>query len=738
MGVVRSAFVRAAAVLLAGCLLLAGASGAQPAVTGKPARIYGVEVESSPVRDRLLVFADGFLRPAITEVDAQTLMLAFPGATLDPSTPREVTPDPGGMVNSVTVFETADEPHEVRMTILRSSHVSPSISQRGGQVAIDFPRPVARRPPGAAAPRTLEARWIGMKTTSAIERLSRFLERRVIIDATTLTGTVSIEAPDPITPDEAATLFDAVLLLKNMAAVAGPGGVLKIVPLATFPGPWVETLEGEPGGAALVTLVRLEAVDAELASQALEPLVGKNGFLQVYPPANGILLAGVESRIARIVRVLRELDSEGATRVVIVPLHYADAEQTEDVVLDAFEQERSLRVWSDERTQRLIVRGRHETLERVREFVARIDRPAAGHGEIQVIPIEYADPDQIAKMLEQLAAQSAAAPVVRGAESLAGRQFTVSVHKPTHALVVQADPSTISVIRDLLAEIDRPPDRVRVEVGVTEISLSTDLALSFDGIAPLTSPKNINDLISFVVLDPSGAALSTTPNGSVFGRIARSPILVPIVDPTTGQTLVLPIPRETAVFTANDHEVRSRIIMQPQLLLISGEEDELFVGDNIPVPASTAGATTNPLRTSQSVERRDTGVDLRVTPTVPSEGEIQLELHVKLSALSGTVSTGPTFIERNLEATIRLESGRTAVIGSAQIPTRDETVVGTPFLMDIPFFGWFFRSVKTTERNTYLLITASAVRDHPDAKVLTHWMLQQLSDDEEAVASSAP
>jgi general secretion pathway protein D len=722
-------------VLLAGALLPA-AGGAQPAVTGEPSRIYGIEVEPSPARDRVLVFADGLLRPQLSEVDAGTVMLSFPGSRLDPSAPRRVDPEPGGAVHGVTVFETADEPREVRVTVLRSAGVSPSLSQRGGQVALDFRRPGRVTRPGPAAPlqRTLDARWLDVEIITAIERLARFLDRRVILDEATLTGSVSIEAPDPITRGEAAQLFDALLLLKGLAAVAGPGDALKVLPLATFPGPWVEALDEEPGGAALVTLIHLNEMTPELAAQAVEPLVGKDGLVQVYPPSNALLVAGVKSRLVRITRVLRQLDREGATRVVLIPLHYADAEQTEAAISEAFEGERSFDVWSDERTQRLIVRARHQTIERVREFVARVDRPAVGRGEIQVIPVQYADPEQLAKMLRDLAVQGED-PTVRGAESLAGRDFGVSVHAPTHSLVVQADPSTIAVIRSVVAEIDRLPERVMVEVGVTEVSLATNLALSFDAIVPLVEPKDVTDLVAVAALSPSGNAFTTSPSSSFFGRIARSPILLPIVDPVTGQTSVLPIPRETAVVTADASEVRARLLQRPKLLMASGEEQEIFVGDNIPVPTAAAGGT-NPLRTSQNVERRDAGVDLRVRPTVPEEGPVALDLSLEVSAFSGASAAGPTFIERKLDAVIRLESGRSAVIASAELPRRGRVRTGVPFLMDIPFLGWLFRSDQEMVRNTHLIITLSAVRQHPEAGVLTSWMLQRLSGDESDVAES--
>jgi type II secretory pathway component GspD/PulD (secretin) len=310
-----------------------------------------------------------------------------------------------------------------------------------------------------------------------------------------------------------------------------------------------------------------------------------------------------------------------------------------------------------------------------------------------------------------------------------------------------------------VAEIDRPPRRVEVEVGVTEVLYSNGLVLAFDAIVPLIEPKDARDLVAAAVFNPSvvyGASgtplpsqieqtLRTRPNSSFFGRIARSPIVVQVLDPRVpGQTIEVEIPRETALVTADAQEINTRILLRPRLTLISGEEHEIFAGENLPVPnsASDAGSdptpTGNPLRTSATIERRDVGVSLRVKPTVPEEGPIALEVSIEVSTLSGGRPGGPTFLERTLEARVYLESGRTAVIGTAEGPVTSDVRVGVPFLMDIPILGWLFRTEQRVERKASLLITLSAVRQHPEADELTQWMLDRLGEEPEDLAVVAP
>jgi general secretion pathway protein D len=644
----------------------------------------------------------------------------------------------------VTVSETQGDAPEVRIAIARAPGGSPPrLSQRGGQVALDFPRPV-RPGPGAgagAAERTLPARWLDIQVTEAITRLARFVGARMIFDDT-LRGNVSIDAPEPLTESEAREMIDALLVLKGYASIKGPADAHKVVPLAGAPGPWVTALASRPGEAPLATLVRLHEIDAELVREAIAPLVGDVALAQVLPATNAILLAGPGDRLARLAVVMRDLDDTGVRRLVLLPLRYADAETTAALLVEAVDdRSRELEVWPDARTNRLLVRGGPEAIERARAFVARLDRPAEGHGGIQVVPVRYMDPERLAEMLRALSAQEVT-PGSAGGASLAGRAFSVSVHPPTHSLVVQTDPDTMAIVQDLVAELDHPPARVDVEVTVAELAHSGQLELAVDGVLPLSNPNDQNDVVAAFVSNPSGnpasVLLGEGPDAALFARVGRAPIVIPQADPALPPIV---IPRETASVTMDDREVFMRILTRPRLSLLSGEEHHIFAGDNVPVPVSDTTATVaNPLRTSQTIERRDVGVDLRVEPTVPEEGPLVLKLRVELSAVGPSIDAGPTFLERTVEATVRLTPDQEAVIGWVGLPRTAETMVGTPFLMRIPILGALFRRTVDVQMSTYTMVLVRASRDRPDADLLLDWMRRQLAREEVAgtPAAAAP
>jgi type II secretory pathway component GspD/PulD (secretin) len=167
----------------------------------------------------------------------------------------------------------------------------------------------------------------------------------------------------------------------------------------------------------------------------------------------------------------------------------------------------------------------------------------------------------------------------------------------------------------------------------------------------------------------------------------------------------------------------------------NGEEQEVFVGDNVPIlsaatsaagdvaAAGGAGATADPLQIRTDVERQDVGLRLRVRPTVGEAGGVRLVLELDVSAVvpsaAGDVEeVGVTLSQRTLSATVHLADGEFAVVGMGPRQTRSLVQRGTPFLSSIPLFGWLFRAERMqTTRTEILLATQAWVQSSPDERV---------------------
>jgi len=190
----------------------------------------------------------------------------------------------------------------------------------------------------------------------------------------------------------------------------------------------------------------------------------------------------------------------------------------------------------------------------------------------------------------------------------------------------------------------------------------------------------------------------------------------------------LPIPTDAigASFQAGASEIYSNVLMRPHINVISGEEHEIFTGNNIPVPvaagtpqgvqvegqagiAQTSAGITN----TQNIERQDVGVRMRVKPILGEEGVVMVELDLEFSdvvqSIAGDVETvGPTIEKRTLEVKANLRDGEYALVGMYVDRKTFFSEVGMPIFKDIPVLGYLFRTTRRSFVDTEFLVVLSA------------------------------
>ena len=160
-----------------------------------------------------------------------------------------------------------------------------------------------------------------------------------------------------------------------------------------------------------------------------------------------------------------------------------------------------------------------------------------------------------------------------------------------------------------------------------------------------------------------------------------------------------------------------RLLANPTLVALSGEEASFLAGGEFPIPVvqgSSGGlSTTNAV----TIEYKEFGVRLRFRPVVLGDGGIRLFAAQEVSELTdvgAVVIQGfsiPALITRRGEATLELKSGQSFAMAGL-IQYSDAAVNSRiPGLGDLPIVGTLFRSVryKNQETELVILVTASLV-----------------------------
>jgi general secretion pathway protein D len=269
-----------------------------------------------------------------------------------------------------------------------------------------------------------------------------------------------------------------------------------------------------------------------------------------------------------------------------------------------------------------------------------------------------------------------------------------------NAIIVRDTPDKLRLAEKMIHDIDKAKPEVVIQVEV--LQARTD---------------RLRDL---GVLPGQQASVAFTPNGPAPAGGGGTP-------PTNSLTLntlkhlgtrdysvTLPGATANAVLT----DTYTKIIQNPEIRSVDGQQAKLRVGDRVPVATgsfqagvgvgSTGGAGfVNPLVNTQFTYL-DVGVNVDITPRVHPNHEVSLKIKVEVSSVTGTSTIGgiqqPIISQRTLDHEIRLKEGEANVLGGLFERTDTKTLNGWPGLAKIPFLRYLVSDTKTDHQENEVLI----------------------------------
>jgi general secretion pathway protein D len=644
-----------------------------------------------------------------------------------------------------------------------------------------------------------------MEIGQLVALVSKETGRTILFDEQ-VRGLVSLVAKRPVTEDESWEILDSALHMLGFALVPSTAGQWRIDRIAEAIGESPYATRVRPGSDRYVTaLIPLEFASLQSVMNVIQPFAGSSVALVALEQSHSLIASGPESTIARLTAIADELDrvEERALRQRVLRYRsVADVEQMIQAQFDAGRfADRELELWSDERTNSLIFRGSDDAVERLIGFLEQIDQPTEGEGEIRILRVLNRDAADVAQILggqvpsgtgssSKRAGKSGdskptvprqstdsssktdgktgttgqtanganaapgddvapPAPSFGGAATaldlktlLDGEDYSIVVDPPTRSLVVRASARGHRVIRELVEELDARPQLIAVDITVSQLLTPSSWALALSYQIPFGN--SLDDLVGIVSSQPvAGGTTRTAPiaPGALFGRVARDAGLDFQVPDQSGN--LIPI-QDTAVIDAAMGRAVNEVLLQPSLVIVAGEEHEIFVGENVPIPTSNIGSLGSPNPTNSSAallgvtvnfNRQDVGIRVNLEAQAGQEGPIVLKFDTEISAIGasavGPVETvGPTLLKQTLSAKARLDDGETAIVGVHR--ERLESVIeqGAPWLSDIPFLGWLFKGRREQiPMDTRLVIAARVRRISTPAELVADTIRRRIAFD---------
>lgn len=181
---------------------------------------------------------------------------------------------------------------------------------------------------------------------------------------------------------------------------------------------------------------------------------------------------------------------------------------------------------------------------------------------------------------------------------------------------------------------------------------------------------------------------------------------------------------------------KARILAEPKLVAASGKRATVFIG--VEVPIITASTAVSGAGVQQSVEFKNTGVELEFQPTVQDDGHsIRLMINAKISSIdtSSAITVGtssvPGFKTRQTQTELITNSGEAVLIAGLLQDEDQKTLSQVPGIGSIPVLGNLFRSTEFVRRKTELVVVVT-----PELAIEKEMATDRLYALEQALASS--
>ena len=174
-----------------------------------------------------------------------------------------------------------------------------------------------------------------------------------------------------------------------------------------------------------------------------------------------------------------------------------------------------------------------------------------------------------------------------------------------------------------------------------------------------------------------------------------------------------------------------KVISSPNLMVLDNHTATINVGDQVPIVTSTTTFDSANVPTTSSVQYKDTGVNLVVTPSVNSGNVVTMQVDqttTDVGTASSSANNQPSFLQRQISSKVAVRSGESIVLGGLIKDNTTTSKAGVPFLQDVPVVGKLFGTNASKSNRTELLviITPRVVRTDVDIREVSEDLRERM------------
>ncbi|OPH83987.1 type II secretion system secretin GspD, partial [Nitrobacter vulgaris] len=275
-----------------------------------------------------------------------------------------------------------------------------------------------------------------------------------------------------------------------------------------------------------------------------------------------------------------------------------------------------------------------------------------------------------------------------------------------NTLLIYADQANYKIIEATLHQVDQPQLQVAIDATIAEVTLTNELSY---GVQSYLTSKNLGLKANqgSILNTQSGSAPIPSSSGTDAAAAAGSIANAFINRALPGFNFLVGSEAQPAVILDALHAVTSvKVLSNPSLVVINNQMATLQVGDTVPISTGTAMVLNSNNNVVNSIDYRNTGVILRVSPRINVNGNVRLEVEQEISSVQPTATSTltPTVAERRVKSSISVASGQTVLLAGLISEQQSGGRNGIPLLDEIQGFGDAFAHQRKKGTRTELII----------------------------------
>lgn len=555
-------------------------------------------------------------------------------------------------------------------------------------------------------------------------------------------GRLTLRTGRPVTKAAMLSVLETALVSVS-AALIEQDGAYHVIPLDQAPQRvrsarrLDERKSSTPGYG--IEVVPLRYVSAREMSKILESFAPKGSVLQSDDTHNHLILSGTGQERSAMIRTIDAFDVDGMAGAVFAMYHVSHLvpEQLVSELKQVFQPPLDLlggrvRLVPMDRMKAILGIAKNKAdLDTVDEWVRKLDvAPKTGGRRLYVYNVQNGSAKELAASLHLVLNGEARADRNRGRSNTSGMEGGNSGSDQVPPAAVPATPSIpntaqagasrvvsnddnnsiifygteeeYAIVREALGKLDVLPRQVMIEAILAEVTLNDNLRYGVQWF--FNSSANS---FSFSSVE-SGAVASQYPGFSyVYSGLSDAKVVI----------------------NALQSKTDVKVLSAPKLVVLNNQKASLQVGDEVPIRTQIAQSTVgsgSPV--ISSIQMRETGVMLDVTPRVNDNGNVILDVTQEVSDVATTVSSGidsPTIQRRRLRSVIATRDGATVALGGLIRDSSSKGNSGVPWLKDIPVIGNLFKTNSADARRTELvvLLMPRVMRNHEETEAVVDQLI---------------